>query len=520
MSTRALALYLRLSQEDGEDESVSIGGQRDLLLNYIKSEKTLSQLTVIEYVDDGYSGTNFDRPAVKALLEKTAKGEIACILVKDLSRFGRNYIAVGNYLEQQFPALGVRFVAVNDFYDSQNLDSAKDMNIPFRNLLYDLYSKDISQKVKSSKQAKMRRGDFISAYAPYGYKKSLHNRNSLMVDTPAAQVVRQIFDMIISGLSTSEAARKLNAQKISTPMQYKKQAGYDRRYNSGSTNNVWTKEAVLRILRDVRYTGHCIGGKQKTVSVGSGRVVSVPRAEWVVVPNTHEPIISEDAFETANNKISSSTKVKHQQSASHLLSKKLYCQKCGLLLRYRATAEPYYFCATAQMADNGCPGGRILEQALVTLLISILQKFSVIGIDTNCLALGLRAEAEAEMEQAVCKIKKISAEIKRLETQKLKVYQKFHEGGMDKNGYLQVKQQLNTALSQKMGDKGTFAAQVESACQRLSACADMPRRLLENPIFTSLNRPLIDALVQKVVVGQSQRLEITLNFCDPFYRGI
>jgi len=198
---KILAEYIRLSQEDeNQGESNSIRNQRELLNAFVESSPDLSQYEVVEFCDDGYSGTNFDRPGVKSLLDEVRAGNIQCIIVKDLSRFGRNYIDIGDYLEQIFPFLGVRFISVNDHFDSNDFDGTTGgLDVGFRNLIYSLYSKDLSQKVRSAKKTRMEKGEFIGSHAPYGYAKSSENRKKLVVDEKAAAVVRRIFAMANEG---------------------------------------------------------------------------------------------------------------------------------------------------------------------------------------------------------------------------------------------------------------------------------------------------------------------------------
>lgn len=216
---RPLISYLRVSLEDeNTGESESISNQRDLIGCYLKQHPEFTAYKVMEVVDDGHSGTNFDRPGIKRVLELVRQRKVAAILVKDLSRFGRNYKEVGSYLEQVFPFLGVRFISVNDGYDSNEyIGSTGGLDIACKALVHDLYSRDISRKVKSSRYARLRRGDYFCSVAPYGYVKSSEDKHRLVIDPPAAKVVRRIFDMTLAGFCTTEIARTLNLEDVPSP---------------------------------------------------------------------------------------------------------------------------------------------------------------------------------------------------------------------------------------------------------------------------------------------------------------
>ena len=248
MSSLTVAKYLRISNEDQDKgqpdklESNSIANQRNLLTDYICQMPELQGAEVIEFCDDGWSGKNFERPAIKKLLEQVRQGKIQCIIVKDLSRFGRDYLTVGNYLSRVFPFLGVRFIAVNDGFDSACTTDIDSLETSFKTLLYDLYSRDLSRKVKSAKRFQAERGDFLSPFAPYGYVKNPDNHKQLSIDTNAAQVVHRIFEMAAEGYGTIQIAKILNEEQIPTPMQYKRTSNCSRTFwNCVREDNFWER---------------------------------------------------------------------------------------------------------------------------------------------------------------------------------------------------------------------------------------------------------------------------------------
>jgi DNA invertase Pin-like site-specific DNA recombinase len=271
-----VALYIRLSAEDENDgESNSVKNQRDLLTAFVRREANLSGCTLLEFCDDGFSGVNFDRPKVKEMLEKVRKGMIQCIIVKDFSRFGRNYIEVGDYLVQVFPFLDVRFISVNDSYDSdKDYNSIGGIEVALRALIYDLYSKDLSQKVKSAKMSKLKKGEFLGGYAPFGYVKE-EGKNQLLVDPEAAKIVRRMFDLAMSGIDAYKIAKILNDDMTPTKAQYKKHSkGYttwDKR-TIDIDNSFWTDTYVRKVIGDETYVGTVVSGKVRSQGVGSRRM--------------------------------------------------------------------------------------------------------------------------------------------------------------------------------------------------------------------------------------------------------
>lgn len=291
------ALYIRLSREDGDkEESDSVLSQRDLLESFAAGQEDLVKAGV--YVDDGYTGTDFERPAFQRMLREIKAGKIDCVIVKDLSRFGRNYVHSGKYLEEVFPSLGVRFIAVNDNIDSyQNPSSMDTILVPFKNIINDEYSRDISRKVRSSLDTKRKKGEFIGSFAPYGYQKSPENKNKLIPDPEAADVVKEIFSLFLSGQSIDGIVRKLNAAEVPNPSAYKQRQGLSYRRQSGSS--LWEHSSVRRILKNRVYLGELVQGKRRVKSYKIHRAEALPEESWIVAGNTHEGIVSPSDFAKA-----------------------------------------------------------------------------------------------------------------------------------------------------------------------------------------------------------------------------
>lgn len=307
--TYKILKYLRLSiDDDGDGESNSIHYQRKLIDGYIEEHFRGRQLYIDEIVDDGYSGTNFRRPGITRALELLNSGKFNCIIVKDLSRFGRDHIQIGNYLEHIFPAMEIRVISINDQYDSdEHIGSPGGIDIALKNLIYELYSKDLSQKVKAARQTIMKSGKYNAPFAIYGYFKQ---NGSLIIDENTAPIVARIFDMIDSGLTTTQVASILNEEGVMTPAEYKKSLKYKRKWISEDKKVSWSDFTIRRITSDEKYTGNMILGKTERLKVGdpcSAR--RKPVDKWIVVKNTHLAIVTQAKFDSVAKKIH--TKVKH-----------------------------------------------------------------------------------------------------------------------------------------------------------------------------------------------------------------
>ena len=370
------SIYLRLSKEDGDvttgskNESNSISNQKSLIMDFLKDKHDIQVVSIRE--DDGYSGVDFNRPSFQLMLEDVKKGIIDCIIVKDLSRFGRNYIEVGRYLEKLFPMLGVRFIAVNDNYDSLNVDTAHDIVMPFKNLINDSYCRDLSVKIRSHLAVKRKNGEFIGAFACYGYLKDPENKNQLIIDTYAGPVVQDIFRMKINGFSQYKIAEVLNEQGILSPMEYKRSIGV--RFETSFKVNpkaVWSAKAVSRILTNEVYTGVLVQGKQTTPNHKVKVRQAVEEKDWVRIENAHVPLIDSCLFEIVQTLLERDTRTSPKADSVFPLSGLLYCGDCGQPMIRKTTTyslkgagdfptQKYaYFVCQGKSTEKSCSWHRI-----------------------------------------------------------------------------------------------------------------------------------------------------------------
>lgn len=331
-STWKAALYMRLSKDDGAGESASITTQRKMLKNYAAEN---GYPVFAEYVDDGWSGTNFERPAFQRMIADIEAKKIDLVITKDLSRLGRDYIATGQYTELFFPSKGVRYIAINDGYDSINpyTDIA-----PFKNVINELYARDTSRKIRSALTAKMRDGAYIAAFAPYGYQKDPADKNHLVIDGQSGAVVKGIFHMAADGSLPIEIARHLNAQRTPSPAVYRCTTHEGLDLNAYSKRQEWTSATIAKMLRNIVYLGHTAQGKTSKVSFKSDLTLNNPQDEWVIVKNTHEALVGEEVFDLVQRRITARTCGK-KGGFRNLFSGIAKCADCGRNLSTTGTRK-------------------------------------------------------------------------------------------------------------------------------------------------------------------------------------
>ena len=352
-------LYLRLSRDDGDkEESNSITGQRDLLRDFLTKHPELWEYTV--RVDDGWSGSTFERPNFQKMIEDVKAGRTNCIVVKDLSRFGRNYLDAGEYIEKIFPFLGVRFIAVNDNYDSLGDKKASDdLIIPFKNLINEAYCRDISVKIRSQLEIKRKSGQYLGSFAVYGYQKDPQDKNKLIVDEYAADFVRDIFAWKLEGVSPQDIADKLNQLGVLSPMEYKRSLGmkYTTTFKTNS-QALWSAGTVLRVLKNPVYTGVLVQGKETTPSYKVHKRVAKPESDWSVIQNSHEAIIEKKDFDTVQKVLALDTRRGVDDSAVSLFSGMIFCGECGASMVRKVVPaggrKYYYYICSAHKQNKSC----------------------------------------------------------------------------------------------------------------------------------------------------------------------
>lgn len=505
-----VAIYLRLSMEDKDDrdESNSIGSQRTLLFDYISHHEELRGKEIAEFCDDGHSGTSMERPGMQRLLNEIRGGKIGCVLVKDMSRFSRDYIELGTYMNQIFPFLGVRFIAVNDHYDSRDhAGSTPPVDTAFQTLLYDLYSKDISVKVKTSVENKCANGEYVFGQVPFGYEKSREVKNAVVVNEQEARIVRRIFALALCGNSSTQIARILNEKGIPT----KTQVRHPEREEKGGRRQAWDSASVRAVLNNRFYLGEMAYGKSKRKYVGSKGGIAVPMEDWKVIPDHHEALVAQEVYEkVCRFRKDADTARKGEKNP---LVGKLFCGGCGYSMTYRPVRHRRFECpkhAVLQIPEccTYIPAEQ-LEEAVLTLLIQELmvrgnaeeESKSLLLFQKTCIArLEKRAAASQDRQ-------------KRLLEEAASLYEKYALGLVQAISYRQradcIREQV-CALSVKEQQDRNEQKRLQEECRR--AEEDM-KQVIQYARLESLTQDVVDTFVSKIYVYRGKRIEIEWNFC-------
>lgn len=524
--TYLCASYSRLSQDDGDkEESNSIVNQKALIRDFMSEHQELQ--LVEEYADDGFSGVNFERPDFKRMMQDVKSQRINCIIVKDLSRFGRNYIETGKYLEQVFPFLGVRFIAINDSIDTSRAQSdAEQFVLPFKNLFNDSYCKDISTKVRSQLAIKRKNGDFVGSFASYGYVKDPGNHNQLIIDPEAAEVVRSIFTWKIQGLSAERISDKLNSLGVLCPMEYKRLHGMKVSTNFRTNDKAkWSPVSVLRILKNELYVGVTTQGKTTTPSYKIKRLVEKPESEWDRVEGTHEAIISQDVFDAVQMLLMRDTRISPDEDQVYLFSGFLCCADCKLNMarrtrRYKEKVYSYYSCAGFRK-KSGCTSHNISEKLLYDAVLAAIRQQYLLVTDMERL---LKYAQELpddpnSLHQYEVQIAKLKDEIRRNQEMKLRLVENLNDGILTREEYLE----LSAIYDTRIRDSRLAIRNVETERDGMK---DVP---LENEWLTTfkkyqnvdkLDRVMLAELIQVIEVHENKQITVHFKFEDQIQRAI
>jgi DNA invertase Pin-like site-specific DNA recombinase len=433
---QTIALYLRLSKEDDptEDESNSITSQRILLERF--ATENFTDYELLEYSDDGYSGTNMNRPGMSALRKAAEEGQLDCIIVKDFSRFSRDYIELGTYIEQIFPFLHIRFISVGDHYDSQDCQGmTTDLNTNFRSLLYDFYSKDLSVKVKSALAAKKEHGEYACANAPFGYRKDLTNRHQLHVVPQEGEIIRRIFNMAADGLSSMEIALLLNREQVKTPIQYKIEAGETKRSPKGDQFR-WSGQGICRILENSFYTGDMVYGKYEQQTVG-GRKVLKPKSSWLRYPEHHPAIVDRKLFASVQKDRGKERPKRVREK--HPFTGYIICGACRKKMRIRYGRNPYFTCTDRYVTGNETCVTRINVAWLEELFRYFWEKEWYKGGCRQEAVIYYREKMQELIQEKEKATENLRGELRLLQTGQQEAYEKFVLGGRKNTKYLEGK---------------------------------------------------------------------------------
>ena len=515
-------LYLRLSRDDGDkEESGSITGQRELLRDYISQHPELREYAI--RVDDGFSGSTFERPGFQKMIEDVKAGRTDCIIVKDLSRFGRNYLDAGEYIEKIFPFLGVRFIAVNDNYDSLGeRKSSDDLIIPFKNLINEAYCRDISMKIRSQLEIKRKNGQFLGSFATFGYLKDEQDKNKLVVDQYAADIVRDIFKWKLEGISPQDIADALNKLGILSPMEYKRSLGmkYTTSFKT-SAKAAWSAGTVIRILKNPIYTGVLIQGKETTPSYKVHKRIAKDKSEWTVIENSHEAIISEIDFDSVQKVLKCDTRRSPDDKAVGLFSGMLFCGDCGAsMVRKTVPAGEkkyvYYVCS-AHKQDKSCSPHRMRDTALEEIVLDSLRQHirEVVNMSELLNITDTAPLRNAQAQKVQRQLDKKREEYEKLQKLLMSLYENLTDGVIDREEYARLKASFTARADEEEKQMDALRESLNDI-QSHGAENVWMNEFIKRQELASLDRAVVVALIDKILIHSNDMVEIIYRWQDEF----
>ena len=502
------AFYIRLSREDSnKGESESIITQKKILSQYIYNKPEFILFDI--YIDDGYSGTNFERPSFQRMIEDIEKGFINCVIVKDLSRLGRNYKETGIYMEEFFPKNKVRFIAINDGYDSDSNDF--EIITPIKNIFNEQYSRDISKKVRTSFKAKQKEGLFIGAFSCYGYKKSEKDKHKLVIDEYSSQVVKRIFALYIEGVGKVGIAKILNREGVLCPSEYKKING--EKYINGNRNvntYYWTYSTIHKILKNEMYIGNMVQGKTKRVMKGKSEAVE--ENDWVVIKNTHQPIIDLNTWNTVQNLLKNRSSNIDFKSDINIFSGFIRCGECNRsMVKVKTKYGLRFNCGSYRRYGlKICSGHSISYDYIYNIILDDFNKFlnsvpNVEEIINSC------SNSNSDKNILLESVEKMQKVLNSIKNKKKELYLDFKDGLLSKDEFIAIKNDYCSIESIYKENIKNAMYQIENYEFENDNFLNM---LSTNKRIENLDRTIISKIIDGIYVYKDRRIEIRYRFYD------
>lgn len=532
------AVYLRLSKEDSDlslhdnkKESNSITNQKLIIKEFLKA---MPEVEIYDYyIDDGYSGSNFERPDFKRMREDIYEGKVNMVIVKDFSRFGREYIDTGRYIQKIFPRLGIRFISVIDHFDS-DAATANDMHllVPVKNFVNDNYCRDISQRVRTHQEAMRKNGLYIGAYVAYGYKKDSDDKNTIVIDEQAADIVRKIFTWRLSGMNVYSIIRKLNELGIPSPMAYKRMQGINFKTGFSEGNQtMWCDSTVYGILKNKIYVGVLEQGKKSRISYKVKKTINKPREEWAVIEDNHNAIISKSDFKKVEQLSKRDTKRSKEEKNVYLFSGMLFCKDCKKQMTRRCTkykGKQYvsYICSTYNK-QQGCTRHGIKEEQITEIVLKALQEqVELVGKLKNMLDIAVFTKDHTnELANSVkvdlitydMRIKEKKDEHSQCSGMISSLYDDLQEGIIKEEEYVNYRRIYEEKLRLLDSQIISIAKEMDMLMENKNKSRDWIRQVYDLGNLTELNRLILVSLVDRIYCGEDNQILIKLGYQDKLF---
>ncbi len=521
MDDRKIAVYIRLSDEDNnvdgiiKAESNSVAAQRILIRDYMQRNGLPDPAGALEYVDGGFSGTNFQRPAFGRMMDDAKRGKIGCIIVKDFSRFGRDHLETGNYLERIFPLLGIRFISINDQFDSEDcMGMTGGMGVALKNIINSMYSRDLSKKVRSAMGTRAARGEYMGALVPYGYLKDPEDVHQLIPDGEAAEVVKLIFTMAAEGKNKSEIARSLNGQGIPTCMEHFQAIGLKRKGHREKEKKLWTITTIGDILKNEAYLGKTVWNKTRQAAVGSKRQIKNDRSEWTIIEGTHEPLVPQELFDMANAK--AFTHEKKNVPKGRKARPLLICPYCGRRLTLTSWGNAYRCGQAAISGIAGCKTIHVDRERLENAVLSCTRTMAgMVSAEVS----GKKTEWEktAAIEE---EIRKLESEKKRLSSRKLRLYGDYRSGIITREQYRKDYEITASRILEIEKKIPELKGEVIRARELLLHMEGQAAGLESLSSLETFDKDKLLTVIDSVQVYSAERIEIVWKMDDGFFSEV
>ena len=527
-----VAIYARLSVEDNGKNSDSIESQIEYLESFIANEPSMRKAAV--FIDNGYTGTNFMRPEFQRMIDEARAGRINCVVVKDLSRLGRNYVETGEFLEKVCPFLGLRFISVNDNYDSEAISNNSHLAASLSNIINDFYAKDISRKVFSALRTKMENGEYIGAWEKYGYLKDPDNKNRLIVNPETAPIVQQIYLWRSEGMSYLGINKRLNEMGILSPGQYKADRGIVTNNNQKKRTILWNKHIVTDILGDITYIGHMAQRKTTQCLYADIPYSRVDEEDWVIAHNTHEPIISRKLFDkvqeinraSAERARANSGKYDHLPKEKNIYGAKLVCANCGarmkLLRSFSTKKDKVYFsfaCPTHdEHGDLGCTCKRKRKADMDEAVFHAIRTQMNVFMDSASVIRSLLAQKQT-LNKSVPRKKSrnaLNSKLKNLKSSVSALYVDMKDGLLNEEEYLLQKEKYQAQIAELEHTLDELDCNKAETEEQLIGTKNWAAIVAEHSEATELTEGMLSACVERIQVHSDGFLEITFNYKQEF----
>jgi site-specific DNA recombinase len=507
-----IAEYMRISDDDDDlseykNESDSISNQRNVMDDYIGQHEDLKKHPVKEFCDDGYSGVNFKRPGFQKLLKEVRENKIYCIIIKDFSRMGRNYIEVGDYLEQIFPFFGVRVISISDHYDSDV--STGGIDVGFQTLIHDLYSKDLSKKIKCVKRLHQEKGAFTGGNIPFGFKIGMEEKSNYVIDADAAEIVRMIFALACQGKSTGVIAKELNESNVPTRGRYMAEHNATNYAMRNEKNNFWTSGQVKEILENEEYIGTRVA--HKLTSPRLREVARTRSEEYIKHENAHILIISKEQFAEANKVIrSKGTRGKYmKREDDSVLKGKVKCGCCGYSMNcISRVKKPYFIC---RMGANCDAHTRVDVETLEGVVLKDLNQMKLIYIQRQEDNAKIRTKKLSSLSKMKEERRMLQLHVERCKSEKLLSYKQYKDGGTIEK-YREKQNKLDQEQKQYARQLEKLETTMEELSKDKTSDASEIAVLRDSEQILELNRELVQELIDHIEVFDYNRLEIYWKF--------